>query len=75
MKKFFLLVVSVVFSSAAIGFLFAAMTDSPSGDWLTVQENTGRPPRLIALLAFAPILVTGVLAAIKYFYKKIKEKR
>lgn len=75
MKKLVLLFVSVAFGSAAVGFLFAAMTTSPPGDWLAIQEDTGRPPKIIALLTLAPIIVVGVLVVIKYVYRTIRKKR
>lgn len=74
MKKFALLAVAVALASTAIGFLFAAITHSPPGDWLVVQQSTGRPPKLIALLALIPIFLALILAAVKYFYKKHKRK-
>jgi len=58
--RWMLAAVAAVCLAFAIGLFFAAVVDGSPSSWLTVQSNTGRPPRLVALLALGPIALVAI---------------
>lgn len=51
-----------------LGMFVAAVTTGAPVDWLVPQS--GRPPRLLALLALGPIVLVGVVVLVVRLYRR-----
>jgi hypothetical protein len=64
MKNVLLWAVLTAVGAYLLGMFVAAVTSGSPVDWLTVQDPTGRPPRIIALLTLGPIILVGIIALV-----------
>lgn len=62
--RWLLLALAAAVPGLALGLFFAAVTSGAPAEWLVIQSETGRPPKLAALLAVGPILVVALAAIV-----------
>lgn len=71
MKTFFIVALGCAAGSYLCGIFFSYVVENAPFSFLGVQANSGGPPRLVAVLALAPI---AVLVAVVGFKKVAKWK-
>ena len=69
MKRALVITLLAAIAAFALGAFTAAITNTSPSGWLVPQDPTGRPPRLIALLALGPIIVVGVVVVAIRLYR------
>ena len=75
MKRVLLVALAAAVAALALGLFFGAVTNSPPSEWLAPQESTGRPPRLVALLAVGPIILVALAVVAVRLYRAARAKR
>jgi MFS family permease len=74
-KRLILWVVAIALAAYLLGLVLGAVLSGVPSDWLAVQEPTGRPPRLIGLLALMPIVIVGVVVLVIRALRRRKSRR
>ena len=69
MKRTVILVAAVALAAFVLGIFLAAVADTLPPSWLAPQDATGRPSRLIGLLALGPIILVGLVVLVVRGYR------